>query len=435
MVKLLARLWRWFKNKFFPSPPPVPKPTVAQPSNLEYENALMALLEEAAKGKTWGYLEGVLISRGIDSKELARWLEEFGKRWLESPDRYEELALKLEVLGNVAQGDLGNVVARLSGEFSRGKEEVFEAGNMASGEEINSEEKLVGESQASKPLSNSSQVPDDDYEAWKKQGNELFDLGRYEEAIASHEKALEIQPDDYYAWDNRGIALQKLGRYEEAIASHKKALQIKPDDYCAWGNRGIALKKLGRYEEALASDDKVIEIQPDEYLGWYNRGIALKKLGRYEEAIASHEKALEIQPDDYYAWDSRGNSLGRLGRYEEAIASNDQALQIKPDYHYAWNNRGFAAYNSRGYDSFASSPEQLVVSFLNKIDPQFFQKPSPSQLNPELNKRGYEGALASLEAELDKAIRRDTHPEGWGFLHHKIGKAHYFQSRNHPHPR
>ena len=70
MVKLLARFWRWFKSKFFPSPPPAPKPTVTKPSNLEYENALLELLEEAAKGKTWGNLQGVLITKGIDSQEL-----------------------------------------------------------------------------------------------------------------------------------------------------------------------------------------------------------------------------------------------------------------------------------------------------------------------------------------------------------------------------
>ena len=68
MVKFLARFWRWLKNKFFPSPPPVPKPTVTKPSNLEYENALLELLEEAAKGKTWGNLQGILIT-GYSSRK------------------------------------------------------------------------------------------------------------------------------------------------------------------------------------------------------------------------------------------------------------------------------------------------------------------------------------------------------------------------------
>jgi len=42
-------------------------------------------------------------------------------------------------------------------------------------------------------------------------------LSRYDEAIASYDKAIEIKPDDYEAWKNRGKALYQLSRYDEAI--------------------------------------------------------------------------------------------------------------------------------------------------------------------------------------------------------------------------
>ena len=46
-------------------------------------------------------------------------------------------------------------------------------------------------------------------------------------------------------------------------------------------------------------------------------------------------------------------------------------------------------------------------------------------MNPELNKRGYEGELISYRYPLNKHIYQDSHPEGWGYLHHKIGVAQY----------
>lgn len=49
------------------------------------------------------------------------------------------------------------------------------------------------------------------------QGNDLFDTGRYTEAIA-------IAPTDWEARRNRGIALHDVGKYEEAIASHDQAI-------------------------------------------------------------------------------------------------------------------------------------------------------------------------------------------------------------------
>ncbi|MGR3278679.1 tetratricopeptide repeat protein, partial [Acaryochloris marina NIES-2412] len=104
-------------------------------------------------------------------------------------------------------------------------------------------------------------------------GNIQSDLGRYEEAIASYDKALEFKPDNDQAWYNRGVDLGYLGRYEEAIASYDKALEIKPDNDQAWYNRGVDLRSLGRYEEAISSYDKVLEFKPDDDQAWYNRGV------------------------------------------------------------------------------------------------------------------------------------------------------------------
>ncbi|NJL43415.1 MAG: tetratricopeptide repeat protein [Pseudanabaena sp. SU_2_4] len=52
---------------------------------------------------------------------------------------------------------------------------------------------------------------------------------------------------------DRGISLFEQKRYQEAIASLDKAVQIKPDFAEAWNNRGIALNELKRYDEAIAS--------------------------------------------------------------------------------------------------------------------------------------------------------------------------------------
>ncbi|MCC2691410.1 tetratricopeptide repeat protein, partial [Nodularia sp. LEGE 04288] len=204
------------------------------------------------------------------------------------------------------------------------------------------------------------EIQPDYHKAWHLRGNALFNLERYEEAIASYDKALEFQPDYHYAWDNRGVALGNLGRNEEAIASFDKALEFQPDDHQAWFNRGVALGKLGRYEEALASYDKALEFQPDYHQAWFNRGVALRKLGCNEKALASYDKALEFQPDYHYAWDNRGNALFNLERYEEAIASYDKALEFQPDYHYAWDNRGNALFNlGRNEEALASYDKAL----------------------------------------------------------------------------
>ena len=93
---------------------------------------------------------------------------------------------------------------------------------------------------------------------------------------------------------SRGMILEKLGKYEEAIAAYDRALQINSDYYPAWFNQGIVLGKVGRYEESLAAHNKTVELKPKRYIAWNNQGVALGYVGRYEEAIISYDKALQI---------------------------------------------------------------------------------------------------------------------------------------------
>ncbi|RAM48686.1 MAG: hypothetical protein C6Y22_26465 [Hapalosiphonaceae cyanobacterium JJU2] len=253
-------------------------------------------------------------------------------------------------------------------------------------------------------------------EVWIEKGNQLFHLRRYEEAIASYDKAVEIKPDYYQAWYNRGVALGLLERYEEAIASYDKAVEIKPDYHEAWCGRGVALDQLGQYEEAIASYDKAIKFKPDFPEAWTNRGLILENLHRYKEATASFKRALEINPnfpEVYNAWNGLGSIYNSLGQFEDAISAYDQALKFKSDYHQAWLNRGIAAGKSFSYNPFPSTISAIIIQ------------------NPSLNERGYKGELASYQEGL-KYCQQHTHPEGWGMLHQYIGKTHYFQGVGEP---
>lgn len=176
-------------------------------------------------------------------------------------------------------------------------------------------------------------------DAWDSKGLVLRRLGLYEEAIRSCDQAIKLQPNHYWAWQDRGQSLAALGNYEEAIASYDKAIAIKPSHYWAWDDRGNALAAIGRYEESLESHEKAIEIEPNYYWAWLNRGASLSDLGRYEEALDSCDKAISIQPDFYRAWCNRGNALFHLGRYKDAIASYDQALRINPNDSKNWYNK------------------------------------------------------------------------------------------------
>jgi tetratricopeptide (TPR) repeat protein len=134
-------------------------------------------------------------------------------------------------------------------------------------------------------------------ESWFNLGLKQVSAGEFSKAIASWEKALQINPNLSEAWHNRGSALGRLGKYEEAVDSFQSALVIDPNNYQAWNDRAHALYQLQNWAEAIDSWNNALKIIPGNHLFWYNRGCALEQMEDWDKAIASYEKSLEIQPD------------------------------------------------------------------------------------------------------------------------------------------
>ncbi len=94
-----------------------------------------------------------------------------------------------------------------------------------------------------------------------KQGNTLFDLQRYKDALAVYDKAVNIRPNYAQGWYGRGNTLSALKQYKEALIAYDKAIQIQPDYLEAWTSRGFVLENLQRYKEAIASFDKALQLE------------------------------------------------------------------------------------------------------------------------------------------------------------------------------
>ncbi|MBH8572546.1 tetratricopeptide repeat protein [Nostocaceae cyanobacterium CENA369] len=197
-------------------------------------------------------------------------------------------------------------------------------------------------------------------QGWNGQGKTLFALKRYKEALSAYDKAIQIQPDYVDAWSGRGFTLQNLQRYSEAIASFDKALQLHNDYPEVWNAKGEVYSSLKQYDNAIKSYDKAVELKPDFYETWYQKGLALQNLKQYENAIAAYDKAIEIKPDYEQAWYNRGNALVNLNRYEDAFTAYDKAVQYQPNYYLGWLSRGNVLITLRRYPEAIESFNQVI---------------------------------------------------------------------------
>ncbi|MBD2278171.1 serine/threonine-protein kinase [Aphanizomenon flos-aquae] len=200
------------------------------------------------------------------------------------------------------------------------------------------------------------------------QGKALFQLKKYQESLIAYDQAIQIQPNYLEAWTNRGFVLVRLKRYSEAIATVDKALQLKNDDPKVWQLKGDIFIKISQYNDAIKAYEQAINFQADNPELWYKKGLAFQNLKQYEEAITSYKKTVELKSDHELAWYNLGNCLVNLNRYEFAFQAYDQAVQYNPNNSAAWLSRSNILMTLRRYPEAIDSFSQVI-----KINPQQYQ--------------------------------------------------------------
>ena len=79
---------------------------------------------------------------------------------------------------------------------------------------------------------------------------DAFGEDKLDESIELYRKALEIDPQYQDALHGLGMALFNLGRYDEAVATAKRLIEIDSEDVLAHTSLSMFYQGQGRIEEA-----------------------------------------------------------------------------------------------------------------------------------------------------------------------------------------
>jgi len=198
---------------------------------------------------------------------------------------------------------------------------------------------------------------------------------------------------------NRGYTLFGEGKYEEAIAEYNKAIEIDPSYAQAYNNRGDAYDNKGQYDLAIADYNKAIELDPNRGLFYYNRGFAYSKKGRRDLAISDLNKAIELSSDPELTQDAREmiESLERVTLDVPTLVSTpDEAIMCSFTWEYGEIDWEWEAEISQQlYQTLHDKPRPRTGEHANysvyvthSLDDVFFQKLA-STLSAEGGKLGY----------------------------------------------
>jgi serine/threonine protein kinase/tetratricopeptide (TPR) repeat protein len=110
-------------------------------------------------------------------------------------------------------------------------------------------------------------------------GSILTKKGRWHEAIASYDKAIELDPKYAVAWNNRGWSYNALGRCDKGLADLNQAIQLDPRCAAFWQNRADACAGLGQWDRASAEYSRSIQLNSESAISWCCRALLHLQVG------------------------------------------------------------------------------------------------------------------------------------------------------------
>ncbi|XP_020671929.1 TPR repeat-containing thioredoxin TTL1 isoform X1 [Dendrobium catenatum] len=126
-------------------------------------------------------------------------------------------------------------------------------------------------------------------------------LGRYDNAVASAEKARQIDPQNFEITmtlnkvrsvaraRTRGNELFNAGKFEEACFAYGEGLKYDPFNPTLYCNRAACLSKLGQWEKSIKDCNEALKIYPHHTKALLRRAASNGKLERWAESVKDYE--------------------------------------------------------------------------------------------------------------------------------------------------
>jgi tetratricopeptide (TPR) repeat protein len=155
---------------------------------------------------------------------------------------------------------------------------------------------------------------------------------RFAEAEPIYTELIAERPNEWRSYFSRGAARERLGRWPEAEADFQRALELSPDQPDVLNYLGYSWVDRGQHlQEGLAMIRRAAELRPMsgaiiDSLGW-----AYYRMGDYPQAADWLEAAVRLEPADPTLNDHLGDVYWRLNRRIEARFQWQRVLTLDPD--------------------------------------------------------------------------------------------------------
>jgi tetratricopeptide (TPR) repeat protein len=127
-----------------------------------------------------------------------------------------------------------------------------------------------------------------------KQGKELVEAQRYQDAISVFTEAIRLNSNSSYNFSYRGYCYLQLQRYEEALKDYNEVLIRKRDDVTTYDAIGWIQYHLRRYDEAIQTTSIILKLDPNNSEAYYNRALNYMAKGKKIDALTDARHACSM---------------------------------------------------------------------------------------------------------------------------------------------
>jgi len=162
------------------------------------------------------------------------------------------------------------------------------------------------------------------------EGERHLEAGEHEEAVASFEKALDLDPTFARAHVAMGYSLMQLERPDVAAKHFERATEYDPRNMLAHLNLGIRYLDTGRPDRAIDVLERALDIVPGEPRCRAQLERAREEMEQIDDEIERVREVLARDTQDPRAHRRLANLYEAAGRQKEAVASLSRAAELEP---------------------------------------------------------------------------------------------------------
>lgn len=178
------------------------------------------------------------------------------------------------------------------------------------------------------------------------------------------------------------------GRYKDAIEYLTALLKKDPKNPVYWNQLGSVYAQLNSFDNAIISYKNAIKYDPKNIKSMYNLGLIYSEKGSKKEAKKVIEDALKISPKNPLLQAALGNVLIDEENYDKAQKVYEQIVTVKPDFDIGHFNLGVINYQKRDLKTAQKNYEDVL-----KINPD------------DMEAKQNLAAIYILNSDFDNAIK------------------------------